>query len=204
MAKMRTFPLEWEAKKEIRYYPDPPGELTGHILEIGPGRGDLLLWYAATYPDKRIIGIELNAYRFRKLARRVEKRGLTNVVLIKANARIVAPKFFTAPKFERIYILFPDPWPKERHAFHRLLSAEYLEMLAKALKPGGEIILATDQKPYVDWVIDNVAQVRSLENSGNPYSPDAGSLPNGEPTLFEQKWREEGREIYYLRMKKVR
>ncbi len=200
MAKMRTFPLEWESQKPIYFYPSEPTDFTGDILEIGPGRGDLLLWYAATYPDKRMVGIELNGYRFKKLARRVERRELTNVLLIKGNARIVVPRLFTTPCFERIYVLFPDPWPKDRHAFHRLLSTEYLQMLSEALRPGGEIILATDQQAYADWVIENGAQVPSLRNMGNPYSPEIAVLPNDQPTRFEQIWREQGRSIYYVRI----
>jgi tRNA (guanine-N7-)-methyltransferase len=204
MTKVRTFPLEWESKKQIHYYPSEPTEYTGDILEIGPGRGDLLLWYAENFREKKVVGIELDGYRYKKLARRAEKRGLTNVLLMKANARIAVPRFFSAPTFERIYVLFPDPWPKERHAFHRLLSVEYLSILVAALKPGGEIIVATDQKPYIDWVIDNASHLASLENLGNPYSPDAALLPNGQPTWFEQKWRDEGRAIYYLRLKRRR
>jgi tRNA (guanine-N7-)-methyltransferase len=202
MAKERTFPLEFEAQRPVYFHPAEPSEFAYDILEIGPGRGDLLLWCAANWPDKRLVGIELNGFRCRKLSRRIDKRGLTNVLLIKGNARIVVPRYFAAPTFERIYVLFPDPWPKERHAYQRLLSTEFLAVLADLLKPGGELVLATDWQPYADWVAANLAEIPQFINEGTPYVTGMGLLPNTEPTLFEQLWREEGREIFYLRARR--
>lgn len=202
MAKERTFPLEFESQKPVYFHPGEPTDFAYDILEIGPGRGDLLLWCAATWPDKRLVGIELNGFRCRKLARRMDKRGLTNLLVIKGNARIVVPRYFSAPCFERIYVLFPDPWPKERHAFHRLLSVEFLGILADRLKNGGELVLATDWQPYADWVADNLTRVPQLINEGTPYVTGMGFLPNNEPTRFEQLWKDEGRAIFYLRARR--
>ncbi|MEW6049713.1 MAG: hypothetical protein AB1644_01435 [Candidatus Zixiibacteriota bacterium] len=202
MAKERTFPLEFESQKPIYFHPAEPTTFDFDILEIGPGRGDLFLWCATNWPEKRLVGIELSGFRCKKLARRVEKRGLTNVLLIKGNARVVLPRYFDRPMFECIYVLFPDPWPKERHAFHRLLSVEFLHILGDRLKPDGQIVVATDWQPYADWVVANVGDIPSLCNEGTPYVSGMGLLPNNEPTRFEQMWRDEGRDIYYLRIRK--
>jgi len=202
MAKERTFPLEFESQKPVYFHPAEPADFACDVLEIGPGRGDLLLWCAANWPTKRFVGIELNGFRCKKLARRVDRRELTNVLLIKGNARVVVPRYFVGATFERIYILFPDPWPKERHAFHRLLSIEFLGVLSDRLKPGGDIVLATDWQPYADWVVANLAAVPQLVNEGTPYVSNMGFLPNNEPTRFEQLWREAGREIFYLRARR--
>jgi tRNA (guanine-N7-)-methyltransferase len=198
----RIFPFEHEAKRTILYYPEEQAEISGDILEVGPGRGDLLLWLAGNYPEKRLVGIELGNKRYRKLIKRIERLGLTNVYLVRGNARIVVPKHFHTPSFERIYVLFPDPWPKNRHVFYRLLSTEYLLQLCDLLKPGGDIVLATDVQLYADWVIRNTEQVPALKNLGSPYSITYDLIPSGEQTYFEKKWRDEGRDIFYVHLMK--
>ena len=203
MAKERQFPVEFESRKPILFYPQEMDRITGDILEIGPGRGDLFLWLAAAHPEKRFVAIEMMMKRYRKLIARAEKRGIRNIQLLRGNARIIIPRHFNTPCFERIYVLFPDPWPKPRHAFQRLLSVEFLGQLSGLLEESGDIVLATDWQPYADWVIENVAMVPSLRNTGNPYSLEGNLNPSGEPTFFEKLWRSKGREIYFVKIEKV-
>ena len=203
MAIERQFPFEFEARKPILFYPQQVEPITGDVLEIGPGRGDLLLWLAAAHPQKRYVAIEMMMKRYGKLITRAEKRGIANVQLIRGNARIIIPRYFTTPCFERIYVLFPDPWPKPRHAHQRLLSVEFLNQLAQILNPEGDIVLATDWQPYADWVIENVSVVPALRNTGNPYSLEANLNPSGQQTFFEALWRSKGREIYFVRIMKT-
>lgn len=202
MAKEKQFPLEWEARKPIYHYPDEPTTVTGEILEIGPGRGDMLLWLAEQSPEKRFVAIELMVSRYYKLIRRCERRGLVNIRLIRGNARLVLPKYFGSPCFEKIYVLFPDPWPKDRHAFHRLLSVDILNFLGTIMSEGGELIFATDHAPYAEWVIGNVAQVPLFTNLGTPFSSDSSLIPNPDRTYFEKKWRSEGKEIRFVHLQK--
>ncbi len=202
MAKEREFPIEFESRKPILFYPREVEQMTGDVLEIGPGRGDLFLWLAAAHPEKRFVAIEMMMKRYGKLITRAERRGLTNIQLLRGNARIIIPRYFTSPCFERIYVLFPDPWPKPRHTFHRLLSVEFLTQLASLLKPSGDIVLATDWQPYADWVIENVARVPLFRNTGNPYSQEGNLNPSGEPTFFEKLWRSKGREIFFVRIER--
>ena len=194
---MKSFPWEFEAAKEVLFYPAKPAEFTGDILEVGPGRGDLLLSLAASFPDKRFVAIELGKKRYYKLIPRVEKKGLENILLIQGDARIVLPRYFAEQRFEKIYILFPDPWPKKRHAPKRLLNTEFLSLLAQFLKPGGDFFIATDVTFYAVWVVENAHQVSLLHNMGTPFV-DGSVLADYEPTFFEMKWRSEGRAIHYL------
>ena len=104
---------------------------------------------------------------------------------------------FTDKPFEKIYVLFPDPWPKKRHALKRLLQTEFIELISRFLKPQGDLFFATDVAWYADWVIENCREISSIECVGDPWV-DAKSLFGYAPTFFEQKWRAEGRKIYYL------
>lgn len=200
---MKTYPLEFESKKEILFYPRKPVEFEGDILEIGPGRGDFLLSAAAQLTDKKLVAIEIGRKRYLKMIPRIEKKGLTNILLIQGNARIVLPRFFRPGTFEKIYVLFPDPWPKKRHFPHRLMSVEFISLLADNLQPGGELYFASDYWPYAEWVVDNVKQVPRLKSMGAPYFTTIDKIAYYSPSFFEQKWRDEGRAIYYTRYQKA-
>ncbi len=199
---MRSFPTEYESKKEVLFYPRQPEFFTDDILEIGPGRGDFLLSAALQCPDKKIVAVELGEKRYFKLIPRIERRGLTNILLIHGNARIVLPRYFRPDSFEKIYVLFPDPWPKKRHIPNRLMSVEFIELLVDLLRPDGELYTATDFWPYAEMIVDDAGQVSRLRNLGSPYFTTLAHFPYYNPSLYEQKWQDEGRAIYYMRFKK--
>jgi tRNA (guanine-N7-)-methyltransferase len=194
---MREFPTEYHQQRGIQMYPETIGRIVGDFLEIGPGRGDLLLDLAARYPHKAITGIELAGRRYFKLIRRLEKRNITNVRLVWAPAQIVVPSLCAAASFERIYVLFPDPWPKKRHLPHRLLTVPFLAMLAELLSPSGSFFFATDFQEYALWVVENLKETHGLEIQGAPFTRQ-DDVADYFPTFFEQKWRDAGREIFYL------
>jgi tRNA (guanine-N7-)-methyltransferase len=201
-AAMRTFPIEFESKKEILFYPGKPERCDGDILEIGPGRGDFLLSLAPLHPEKRIVAIELGRRRYRRLIPRLERRGISNILLIQGDARIVLPRYYQPGTFGWIYVLFPDPWPKKRHIPHRLLTTEFISLLAGFLRPSGELYITTDVATYAEWVVENARQVGDLTNLGTPHFVPTDEVAFYSPTFFEQKWRNEGRPIYYMRFRK--
>jgi tRNA (guanine-N7-)-methyltransferase len=199
---MRQFPYEYESRREVLFYPEKPDRVGGDILEIGPGRGDLLFAMAEKSPEKEFVAIEYLIKRYFKLIKRIERLGLQNILLIQGRAQIVMPRLIAPDTFGRVYVMFPDPWPKERHAPHRLLTVDFLNILACTLKAGGDLVIATDFRPYAEWVVENAQQVPSLENAGSPYC-DSSAIPDYAPTFFEQKWRDQRREIYYMRFRKL-
>jgi len=199
---MREFPYEYEAKKETLFHPGRPDTFDGDILEIGPGRGDFLLSTAQQAPETKLVAIELGKRRYLKLARRIDRKELTNVLLIRGDARIVLPKYFQPGTFEKVYVLFPDPWPKKRHAPQRLMSVSFISLLSDMLKHGGRFFFATDFWSYADWVTDNLRQIPSLVSEGTPYFTTIDKMDYYSPSFFEQKWRDEGRAIYYMRYRK--
>lgn len=200
---MRTFPTAFQSQKELEFYPTKPDRISGDILEIGPGRGDFFLSLGQQCPQKRVVTVELARKRYYKLIPRVTKRGLTNVLLVNGDARIFIPDQIASDTFEKIYVLFPDPWPKRRHIPHRLMSVPFIEHLARILRPGGNLYAATDFWPYADWMSDNLRQVTMLQSMGAPYFIDISKIPYYSPTFYEQKWRGIGRAIYYMHYRKI-
>jgi tRNA (guanine-N7-)-methyltransferase len=108
------------------------------LLEIGPGRGDFLFHLATENPQATVVGVEVKPTRCEKLAVRLAKRELKNVELVCMDAKVFLPQ--CAPdEFEQIFILFSDPWPKNRHAKNRLFQEKFVEGLLRVLKPGGRM-----------------------------------------------------------------
>ncbi|MFY0639068.1 tRNA (guanosine(46)-N7)-methyltransferase TrmB [Maricaulis maris] len=118
-------------------------------LEIGFGGGEHLVAQATAHPEIGFIGIEPFLNGVAKALTGVDTAGLTNVRLAREDAREILPRF-EAGCFDRIYLLFPDPWHKKRHAKRRFVQPETRDQFARLLKPGGRLRIATDVKSYAD------------------------------------------------------
>ncbi|MFQ6730064.1 MAG: tRNA (guanine(46)-N(7))-methyltransferase TrmB [Alphaproteobacteria bacterium] len=135
----------------------------GNILEIGFGAGEHVRELAATHPDKIIIGAEPFMNGVASLLSAITDDKTNRVLDEYKNIRIWADDVRdflrqTKSKFEQIWVLHPDPWPKARHEKRRLLSAEFLNTLSKYLSDNGEIIIGTDHWEYFDWIIEQIKQ----------------------------------------------
>ena len=134
---------------------------TGDILEIGFGAGEHVRDLAHNNPDKIIIGAEPFMNGVASLLSAITDEKSNRVLDEYKNIRIWADDVRdflrkTQSKFEQIWVLHPDPWPKARHEKRRLLSAEFLNMLSKYLSENGEIIIGTDHWEYFDWILEQI------------------------------------------------
>jgi tRNA (guanine-N7-)-methyltransferase len=129
---------------------EPP---KGYVLEIGFGGGEHLAAQAAAHPDYRFIGVEPFLNGVGSCLRHIEESGVSNVRIHMGDARDVLARLPDA-SLDRIYILFPDPWPKARHHKRRLIQADFIAELARVLKPGGEVRYATDWANYASWTLE--------------------------------------------------
>ncbi|WP_417467974.1 tRNA (guanosine(46)-N7)-methyltransferase TrmB [Maricaulis sp.] len=132
-----------------------PGQ-QGHVLEIGFGSGEHLVAQAAAHPDNLYIGIEPFLNGVAKALAGVDEGGLTNVRLHRGDARDALPRFADA-SIDRIFLLFPDPWHKKRHAKRRFIQQSTRDEFARILKSGGQLRIATDVKSYADHVMAEFA-----------------------------------------------
>ena len=133
----------------------------GDILEIGFGAGEHVRDLAQNNPDKIIIGAEPFMNGVASLLSAITDEKTNRILDEYKNIRIwpddVRDFLRNIPsKFEQIWVLHPDPWPKARHEKRRLLSAEFLNQLSKYLRNNGEIIIGTDHWEYFDWIVDQV------------------------------------------------
>jgi tRNA (guanine-N7-)-methyltransferase len=119
-------------------------------LEIGFGGGEHMAAQAQRRPDVLILGAEPFQNGVASALRHLDERALTNVRIEDGDVRALMARLPDA-SIARIFILFPDPWPKARHHKRRLVQPETLDAFARLLKPGGRLRFASDWADYVDW-----------------------------------------------------
>ena len=162
-------------------------------VELGFGKGRFLLARAAAHPERRFLGVEQVSEYYRLVARRAGRRRLANLVVIRGEALYLAaarlPRGFAAA----VHVYFPDPWPKNRHRRRRLFDAQSVDLVLGLLRPGGELLFATDFLDYGEAVLRILAgypQLRIARLAG---------WPEGPRTHYESKYVLEGRPILRAR-----
>ncbi len=118
------------------------------VCEIGFGNGETLMSYAAQYPDRNYLGVEVHRPGIGRVLQELEAKRLTNVRVICDDAKRLLQDFLPPQSLAAVQIFFPDPWPKLRHHKRRLVQADFLQLVARVLQPGGVLHIATDWEDY--------------------------------------------------------
>ncbi|MBI4209509.1 MAG: tRNA (guanosine(46)-N7)-methyltransferase TrmB [Deltaproteobacteria bacterium] len=158
-------------------------------VEIGFGNGEHLVRLAQKCPNRNFVGIEASWESVQRALRRTAQARIFNVRLILVDARTAFDRLFKEKSIDRIYALYPCPWPKKRHVKHRLFSNAFLKVLNSRLVKNGEIQIVTDQKPYVEWLKEQI-QKTGLQMKW-------GSAPARFDTKYERKWQTQGQQDFF-------
>lgn len=126
-------------------------------FEIGFGGGEHPVGQAARHPDIGIIASEVFIEGLAKCLGLIEDQKITNLRLWDLDARELLERLETN-SLDRLFILFPDPWPKARHHKRRIIQTEFLDEAARVLKPGGRLRFATDVRHYADEALTRLLQ----------------------------------------------
>ena len=137
----------------------------GHVLEIGFGAAEHLIGQAQRRPRDGFLGIEPFLNGVAKALMGVEDQGLANVRVKRADARDDIVRL-PDHSIDEIYLLFPDPWPKARHAKRRFVQADTAAELSRLLKPSGRLRVATDVRVYADHALPIFLSTPGLEWTG--------------------------------------
>lgn len=166
-------------------------------LEIGFGGGEHLIAAAAQHPDVGFIGCEPFVNGMARLLARIDAGGATNVRLHAGDATQVID-WLPEASLGRVFLFYPDPWPKRRHRKRRFVSHETLEKLARVMKSGAQLRFATDIDDYAGWTL---ARIRaSTDFSWTAATADDWLLPweGWTRTKYEAKAMAAGRKPVYL------
>lgn len=123
-------------------------------LEIGCGKGHWLSAYAAANPDELCVGIDLISERVRDSQRRAKNKNALNAHFVKAEALEFLEAMPRDARIGKIFIFFPDPWPKERHHKRRLMQHEFLDYIRQFANAGAKLYFRTDYREYFDWTAE--------------------------------------------------
>ena len=126
-----------------------------HVLELGCGKGEYTLAFAAANPHKLCVGIDYKSHRMCVGAERALARGLDNVHFLRARIERIE-EFFRKHSIHEIWLTFPDPHPKHRAIKSRLSAPSFLDAYAKLLLPGGTVYLKTDSDLLYDYTRESV------------------------------------------------
>lgn len=166
-------------------------------LEIGFGSGEHLAELAARHPDVGFIGCEAFVSGVAALVARIHDEGLANVRIFDDDARPLLQRI-AAGSLSRAFLLFPDPWPKRRHAPRRFIQTATLDQLARILRAGGEFRVASDDTTYVRWALEQVTNdlrfAWQARRAADWREPPADWVP----TRYEAKAKRHGRVCVYL------
>jgi len=126
-------------------------------VELGFGAGEHLAAQAAAHPEVLILGAEPFVNGVASAVRHLDEAGVSNVRLHAGDGRDVLAALPDA-SIERLFILFPDPWPKTRHHKRRLVNDETAPEFARVLKSGGRLRFVTDWADYAAWTLERLAK----------------------------------------------
>ena len=175
---------------------DPDGLFGGAggplYLEIGFGGGEHLAARAQERPDARFIGAEPFVNGVAKLAGLIRDGGIGNIRIWPEDVRLLLPKLPDG-SLDGVFILFPDPWPKFRHSERRILQPAMVGELARLIRPGGTLLLASDHPKAKSWLLSSMLGAEGFEWRASGPS-DWRKPPAGWPgTRYGSKAERQGR-----------
>jgi tRNA (guanine-N7-)-methyltransferase len=177
-------------------------------LEIGFGAGEHLAWQAENHPQIGIIGVEPYVAGMAKLLAKLSSPAYggahavggegANIRLYSEDARDVIAALPNA-SLARLFILFPDPWPKTRHHKRRFIQMEMLDSLARVMKPGSELRFATDDPGYRVWALERLSAHPAFAWLAQGSADWRTRPPDWPQTRYEAKALGAGRVCTFLR-----
>jgi tRNA (guanine-N7-)-methyltransferase len=163
-------------------------------VDLGCGDGSFLCELAQRNPENNFLGVDKLAGRVAKACRKAAL--LSHIRILKVESSYAVRYLLPAASVSHFYLLFPDPWPKRRHHRRRLVTADFLDSIQRALEPNGSILIATDDQHYFNEI------VRTARNH-NGFVALAGDDIELPASKFETRFRAAGSVIYRLLLRKV-
>lgn len=133
------------------------------ILEIGSGMGEASAEIAKNRPETGYIAVEVHKPGIGALIIRAERDGIRNLKIIQGDIWDVFNHHLPDESLDAVHIFFPDPWPKRKQQKRRLLQSEFISLLAKKIKKGGRVHIATDWLPYAEDIEENFASNKDFK-----------------------------------------
>ncbi|MFW2372351.1 MAG: tRNA (guanosine(46)-N7)-methyltransferase TrmB [Gammaproteobacteria bacterium] len=177
------------------------GRQSPRVLEIGFGNGDSLWQMAQANPELDYLGIEVHRPGVGHLLHLIESSAINNIRVSNHDAVEVLKNQIPDASLDRVQLFFPDPWHKKKHHKRRIVSDDFVAMIADKLKPGGIFHLATDWEHYAEQMLRVLGQCELFDNlsADNSFVEKPEQRPL---TKFEQRGHRLGHGVWDLLFKK--
>ncbi|NME71733.1 tRNA (guanosine(46)-N7)-methyltransferase TrmB [Flammeovirga aprica] len=172
------------------------------VLELACGRGEYTTGLAQVYPDRNFIGVDIKGDRIWKGGNVVDEKGLTNAAFLRIHIQNLA-NYFEAGEVDEIWIVHPDPRPKDRDAKRRMTHPRFLNIYKELIKEGGLIRFKTDSKELFEYSVETLVQEKvQLEAvTFDLYESDLMEDHHGIKTRYEKQFTELGHKVHYLKFR---
>lgn len=186
----------------LNYQPDQPFDATAAfgreaplVMEIGFGMGGATAHIASVRPEDNFLCCEVHEPGVGALLKLAGDGGLENIRILRHDAVEVLDHMLGEGSLDGVHIFFPDPWHKTKHHKRRLIQGAFVNRLARKLKPGGYLHLATDWQPYAEQMLEVLSAEPLLRNSVEGYAPKPEYRPL---TKFENRGLKLGHGVWDL------
>lgn len=171
------------------------------VIEYCSGNGT---WIADKAKDKtkNWIAVEWRFERVQKIWSKKKNQKLDNLFIVCGDARLFISEYLQDQSIDGVYINFPDPWPKDKHAKNRLFQPPFITELTRTLKSGAFLTIATDDPPYSQQIADVIVANPSWK-SAHPAPYYVTEWEGYGASYFDSLWRQKGREIRYFQFLKL-
>ncbi|HET6438043.1 MAG TPA: tRNA (guanine-N7)-methyltransferase [Anaeromyxobacter sp.] len=169
-------------------------------LEVGPGHGGFALAFARAHPERALVAVEQRRKFAEEIADRARRRGLSNLLVLHGDARILLPRLFSPQSLAAVHVHFPDPWWKRKHEGRRLVDERMSLLLRALLSPGGLLDIRTDVEEYALWAAAGLesAGFRNEAGPGGFTGPDPTDIPSSR----EKRYLATGQRVWRLRLRR--
>lgn len=166
------------------------------VVEICSGNGDWIVEQAKKFPDRNWIAIEMMFERARSIWLKIQREKIPNLFVVCSEAKVFFQYYVQDGAFSEAFVHFPDPWPKRKHAKHRLLWAPFFQLLEKKIEKAGCLTLVTDDGTYREQIIFECAKTNWISKYEHPFY--LKNLSSYGSSFFFELWKSKGKEIYHL------
>ena len=170
------------------------------ILEIGFGLGENILFQATTYPNDYFIGVDPFINGVANVVQKAKELNLNNISILDTPIQKIIDNFVDN-FFSKVFVLFPDPWMKNRQKKRRLLNYLFLEKILKKMKIKSTLIFVTDDQDYFNYVVKEISLLKKKTDTFEY------SLSNRHPivdTKYSNKANKLKKDIYFLNLDKLK
>ncbi len=193
---LADYVVDWQARPWPIRWSQVFGRAAPLTLEIGFGNGAFLAEQGRAWPERDHVGIELSWTAARHLFRRLAAAELGNVRALLGDAEVLVRETFGPESLSEVIVNHPCPWPKTRHHERRLLTREFLALLAERMQPLARLTVVTDHADYAHWLARELSAQRALASCHA--TAEVPAIPGRTPTKYQLKAMAQGIPIHYF------